>query len=157
MTVGNIVLTSLKNSEQIPTMDLSLLFGNLHNHEEMNILSKEIMQDTHTNRYVALYSKNLVLNCDIDFSNESKGGSLIIKCYISQSDKKPFGSRRFSLKVDSSASKGYDTGRKFVVEKRKDPSASIVEVLIILPGSESIRMWIQMKIMRRSIRSCWPL
>ena len=69
------------------TMDLSLLFGNLRNHEETKILCMEITRDTHRDRYVALYSKKFAPNNDNDLSNESKGEALIVKNYISQMKK----------------------------------------------------------------------
>lgn len=42
-----------------------------------------------------------------------KAYALIVKHYISWSDKKPSGPRRFQSKLDSSSSKGYDAGKKF--------------------------------------------
>lgn len=69
----------LKNNEKTATMDLSSLFGNLRNHEETKILRKEIMQDTHKNKSLALYLNNSTQNSDNDFSDESKGESLIVK------------------------------------------------------------------------------
>ncbi|CAH1416458.1 unnamed protein product [Lactuca virosa] len=44
--------------------------------------------------------------------------SLIIKLYISRSEKKPSGLRKFPSKIDSSASKTYDDGWKIVVENK---------------------------------------
>lgn len=47
----------LNNNENIATMDLASLFGNLRKHEETKILWKEIMRDTYRDKSVALYSK----------------------------------------------------------------------------------------------------
>lgn len=97
----------LKNSEKIATMDLAYLFGNLRNHEETKILRKEIMQDTHRDKYVGLYS-NKSQESDSDFSDESDGEALIIKRYISTNDHKPSGFRRFQSNTGSSSSKYFD-------------------------------------------------
>lgn len=56
--------------------------------------------------------KEITPNSDIDFSDESKGNALTVKHYISWSNKKPSGPRRFQSKLDSSSSKGYDAGKK---------------------------------------------
>ena len=56
-------------------VDLASLFGNLRNHEEMKILPKEIMRNTHNDRYVALYSKKSPQSSDNDFFDESEGES----------------------------------------------------------------------------------
>lgn len=76
------------------------------------------------NKYVALYSKKSLPNSDNKFYDESEGEILIVKRYISQSDKKPSGSRRFPPKFDSSASKGYVAGKKTIVEKKEGPKCS---------------------------------
>lgn len=60
----------LKKNEQIATMDLASLFGNLRNHEETKILQKGIMFDTHGDTFFALYSKKSQ-ESDSDFSEES--------------------------------------------------------------------------------------
>lgn len=66
------------------------------------------------------YSKKSIQNSDRDFSDESEGEALIVKCYIGRSDDKPSGPRRFQSKLDSSVLKGCSTGRKSVGEKVKD-------------------------------------
>lgn len=53
------------------------------------------MQDSYNNKYLALYSKNSFQNNDSDFYDDSEGEALIVKWYISKSDKKPSGLKRF--------------------------------------------------------------
>ena len=76
-------------------MDQSLLFGNIRNHEEIKILHKEVMSDTHNDRSVSLCSNNSPLNSDSDFFDESDGEPLIVKCYISRSTRNLSGPEYF--------------------------------------------------------------
>ncbi|CAH1440218.1 unnamed protein product [Lactuca virosa] len=68
---------------------------------------------------MALYSKKSPPKSDIDFSDEFEGESLTVKHYIIQIDKKQSRPRRFPQNFDSSTSKGYDVGRKIVIEKKE--------------------------------------
>lgn len=79
----------------------------------------EIMKDNNKDKLMALYSKKSTPNSDNDFTDESEGDPLIVRCYVSRSDKKPSGYRRFQSKPDSSAPKSYDVARKYEKEGRK--------------------------------------
>ncbi|CAH1422607.1 unnamed protein product [Lactuca virosa] len=57
-------------------------------------------------------------NVDDDWKQKLQGKFLIVKRYISRSDKKPSRLKRFSSKIDSSTSKDYKVGRKIIVEKK---------------------------------------
>lgn len=65
---------------------------------------------------MAHYSKKSTLNSDIDFFDESEGEAIIFECYVSRSGKKSFRPRRFKSKLDSSASKDYNVGKKSTKE-----------------------------------------
>lgn len=61
---------------------------------------------------MVLYSKKSPQDSINDFSDESKDEALIVKCNVSRNDKKTSRLKRIQSRIDSTASEGYDTGKK---------------------------------------------
>lgn len=68
-----------------------------------------------------MYSKKSFQNSDNDFSDELEGEALIVKWYVSRSDKKPSRLRRFQSGISTLVSESTDAGGNFASERIKSP------------------------------------
>lgn len=113
----------LKNSEKIHFMDLHSLYGNLKNYEETKVMMKKIIKDSFKDKSTALFTRRESFFPESESDKYNNDNSeevfnvklysrvaMILKHFEESNNKKFSGSRRISIKTNSSASKKYDVG-----------------------------------------------